>query len=119
MMAKKETAKKEAAKKAAKVIDQIKEPIKKAGKVIKETSAAAAKSSAEINVKVIDHAESNAREAFAAMRAAATAGSVQNLVKIQSDFVKEQGRRSLDQAKEVGELIARFGREAMNTVRGK
>ncbi len=114
MMAKKETAKK-----AAKVLDQIKEPIKKAGKAIKDTTAAAAKNSAEINVKVIDHAESNAREAFAAMRAAASAGSVQNLVKIQTDFVKEQGKRSLDQAKEVGELIARFGREAMDTMRGK
>ena len=112
-------AKKESAKKAAKVLDSIKEPIKKAGKVIKETSATAVKNSAQINVKVIDHAESNAREAFAAMRAAATAGSVQNLVKIQSDFVKEQGKRSLEQAKEVGKLIARFGREAMDMVRGK
>jgi hypothetical protein len=117
MMAKKTEAKAET-KKGAKIIEQITEPVKKAGKAIKDSTAAVAKNSAEINVKVIDHAETNAREAFAAMRAAAGADSVKTLVKIQSDFVRGQSKRSVDQAKEVGELIARFGREAMGAMRG-
>jgi hypothetical protein len=118
MMAKKNEAKDEG-KKSAKIIEQITEPMKKAGKAIKDGTAAAAKNSAEINVKVIDHAETNAREAFAAMRAAANADSVKSLVQIQSDFVKGQSKRSMEQAKEVGELIASFGREAMGAMRGK
>ncbi|MFM9853672.1 MAG: phasin family protein [Sphingomonadaceae bacterium] len=117
MMAKKSEAKDDA-KKGAKIIEQISEPVKKAGKAIKDGTAVAAKKSAEINVKVIDHAETNAREAFAAMRAAASADSVKTLVKIQTDFVKGQSKRSVDQAKEVGELIASFGREAMAGLRG-
>jgi hypothetical protein len=118
MMPKKNEAKSET-KKTAKIIEQITEPVKKAGKAIKDTGATVAAKSAEINVKVIDHAETNAREAFAAMRAAAGADSMKNLVQIQSDFVKGQSKRSMEQAKEVGELIARFGREAMGAMRGK
>ena len=112
-------AKKAEDKKSAKVLDQITEPMKKAGKAVKDTAAKVGANTAAVNVKVIDHAETNAREAFAAMRAAASVGTVKDLVKIQSDYVKDQSKRSMDQAKEVGELIASFGRSAMESMRGK
>ncbi len=53
------------------------------------------------------------REAFKALRTAATSGSVTDVLKAQTDYVKDQSARSLAQAKEIGELIANFGRNAV------
>ena len=72
-----------------------------------------------INAKVIDHAETNAKEAFATLRKVANAKSVQDVIKAQGDFVKEQSARSAAHVREVGELIASFGRQALETMRGK
>ena len=99
--------------KAAKVTEKAAETVKKAGKSIKEATTKAAGNAAALNNKVIDHAEENTRAAFAAMRSAASVKSVSELAKIQTDFVKEQGARSMTQVKEVGDLIAQFGRDAM------
>lgn len=68
---------------------------------------------------MIDHAEANTREAFAAMRQAAQAKSVTDVLKIQGDYIREQGGRSMTQAREIGEVIASFGREAMAPLTGK
>lgn len=67
-----------------------------------------------LNAKVLDHAEENVREAFAALRNAAGASSITDVLKAQGDYVKEQGARSMSQAKEIGELIASFGRNALS-----
>ena len=83
------------------------------------SATAAATNAVALNNKVIDHAEENARAAFVAMRSAASVKSVKDLAKLQSDYVKEQGARSLAQVKEVGELIARFGKDAAAAIRPK
>lgn len=87
--------------------------VKKAGKSIKEATTKAAANAAALNGKVIDHAEENTRAAFAAMRTAASVKSVQELAKIQAEFVKEQSARSMTHVREVGDMIAQFGRDTM------
>lgn len=115
-MAKKPGAK---PKKAKTTAEKVAEPIQKAGKVIRESAAHAMANTAAINSKVIDHAETNAKEAFAALRKVASAKSVQDVIKAQGAFVKEQSARSTAHVREVGELIASFGRQALETMRGK
>ena len=99
--------------KGEKLTEKAGETIKKAGKSLKDSTTKAASNAAALNSRVIDHAEENTRAAFTALRSAATVKSVQDLAKIQSDYVKEQGARSMTQVKEVGDLIAQFGRDAM------
>ncbi len=105
--------------KAAKMTEKATETVKKAGKSIKDATSKAASNASALNGKVIDHAEENTRAAFAAMRSAASVKSVRELAKIQTDYVKEQGARSMTQAREVGELIAQFGKDAMAMWRPK
>ena len=42
-----------------------------------------------------------------------------DLAKIQADFVKEQGARSMTHVREVGDMIAQFGRDTMAAWRPK
>lgn len=93
--------------------------LKAAGEAVKEGATKAAENSAALSMKVIDHAEENTRQAFAALRAAAKAGGITDLMKVQSDYVRDQGTRSMAQVREIGEMIASFGREAMSGLSGK
>ncbi|HYZ47648.1 MAG TPA: phasin family protein [Sphingomonas sp.] len=93
--------------------------MKAAGEAVKERATKAAENTAALSVKVIDHAEENTRQAFAALRAAAQAGGLSELMKVQSEYVRDQGTRSMAQVREIGELIAQFGREAMSGLSGK
>ena len=102
-----------------KITDKISEPVKKAGMAIRESAERAVKRTASINSKVLDHAEANTKEAFAAMHAAAEAKSATDIIKIQTKFVRDQSERSAAQVKEIGEIIAKFGRDAIGHLRGK
>jgi hypothetical protein len=93
--------------------------MKAAGDAVREGATKAAENSAALSMKVIDHAEENTRSAFAALRAAAKASGVTELMQVQSEYVREQGTRSLNQVREIGEMIAQFGRDAMSGVTGK
>jgi hypothetical protein len=99
--------------------EKIVEPLMAAGEAIKGAGQKAAENSAAISMAVIDHAEANTREAFAALRAAAKASSVAEVLQTQGDFVREQGNRSMAQAREIGEMIAKFGKDAVSSVTGK
>ena len=103
----------------AKFAERATESVKKAGKGIKEATSKAAANAATLNGKVIDHAEENTRAAFIALRTAASVKSVSDLARIQAEYVKEQSARSATQAREVGELIAQFGKDAMAAWRPK
>jgi hypothetical protein len=89
-----------------------------AGDAVKEGATKVAENSAALSIKVIDHAEENTRQAFAALRAAAAANGVTDIMKVQADYVRDQGGRNLAQVREIGEMIARFGREAMSPFTG-
>ncbi|RJF94000.1 phasin family protein [Sphingomonas cavernae] len=79
-----------------------------------EAGKKAAENSGAISLKMIDHAETNTREAFAAMRAAAKASSLAEVLRIQGDFIRDQGVRSMTLAREVGEMIVQFGKESLD-----
>jgi hypothetical protein len=80
---------------------------------LKAAGGKAAETSQALNGKILDQAETNVREAFAALRAAAGAGSMGDVLKVQGDYVREQSARNMEQAKEIGEMIASFGRNAI------
>ena len=93
------------AKSAADRVGGIGENIRKSGEKL-------AKQGNSVSMKVIEHAEANTREAFAAMRAAAGAKNPAEVAKIQGDYLRQQGARSMAHAREIGELIMQFGRDA-------
>ena len=53
------------------------------------------------------------------MRAAAKSKDVSEVLKVQGEYLREQGARSLSQAREVGEMIAQFGRDAIAPLTGR
>ena len=99
--------------------EKMSEPVKKAGEAIRDAGSKMTESSSTVGLKMLDQAETNTREAFQAMRAAASAKDLSEVMKIQGDFIREQGSRSMGQAREIGELIMQFGRDAVGTVRGE
>lgn len=85
---------------------------------LRDAGKAVAENSGAVGLKMIDQAEENAKSAFSAMRNAAQATDVGEVMKIQGDFLRQQGERSMNQAREIGELIAEFGRDAVSSMRG-
>lgn len=99
--------------------ERIVDPAKKAGEAIRESGSKIAEGGATVGMKMIDQAEENARQAFAAMRAAAQAKDLTEVMKVQGDYIREQGSRSMNQAREIGELIVQFGKNAVAPLSGK
>ena len=85
----------------------------------RETITNAASQGSSFGLKMIEHAEQNAREAFNAMRAAAKSKDVSEVLRVQGEYLREQGGRSLAQAREVSEMIAQFGRDAIAPLTGR
>lgn len=98
--------------------EKVVDPAKRAGAAMKESGEKIAEGGATIGKAMIDQAEQNAREAFAAMREAASAKDLTQVMKIQGDYLREQGQRSMGQAREIGELIMKFGKDAVAPLRG-
>ncbi len=92
---------------------------KNAGEQMKAAGEALSDSGAQLGLKMLDQAETNTAEAFKAMRAAAQANDLAEVMRIQSEYLREQGSRSVSQAREIGELIADFGRNAMGRMSGR
>ena len=97
--------------------DKVVEPAQRAGEAMKASGQKIAEGGSTIGVKMIDQAEQNAREAFAAMRDAAAAKDLSDVMRIQGDYLREQSNRSMAQAREIGELIMQFGRDAVTPLR--
>lgn len=93
--------------------------MKAAGDAVRDGAAKAGENTVALHMKVIDHVEENTRSALAALRAAAKAGGVSELMQVQADYVRDQGTRSMAQVREIGDMIAQFGREAMSGLTGK
>ncbi len=99
--------------------EKVVDPAKRAGEAMKESGQKIAEGGSTIGMKMIDQAEQNAREAFAAMREAAKAKDLADVMKIQGDYLREQGSRGVAQAREIGELIVQFGRDAVAPLKPK
>ena len=98
--------------------EHVADPAQRAGEAMQESGRKIAETGSTIGAKMIDQAEQNAREAFAAMREAASAKDLSDVIKIQSAFMQSQGQRSMSQAREIGELIMQFGRDAVAPLKG-
>jgi len=98
--------------------DKVVDPARRAGEAMKASGQKMAEGGSTIGTRMIDQAETNAHEAFAAMRRAASAKDVSEVMKIQGDYLREQGTRSMAQAREIGELIMQFGRDAVQPLKG-
>jgi len=98
--------------------ERVVDPARRAGEAMKASGQRIAEGGSTIGTRMIDQAETNAHEAFAAMRRAAGAKDVSEVMKIQGDYLREQGQRSMAQAREIGELIMQFGRDAVQPIRG-
>ena len=97
--------------------ERVVEPAKRAGEAVRASGQKWAEGNSAVSLKMIDHAERNVHEAFAAMRNAAKAKDLSEVMKIQADFLREQSARSMEQARELGQMIADVGREAVTPLR--
>lgn len=99
--------------------EKIVDPAKKAGEAVKASSTKLAEGGATVGMKMLDQAEENTKQAFAAMRAAAQAKDLTEVMKVQGDYIREQGNRSMGQAREIGDLIVQFGKDVISPLSGK
>ncbi len=90
-----------------------------AGDRMKATGEAMADAGSQLGLKMLDQAETNTREAFQAMRSAAQANDLSEVMRIQTEFLREQSSRSVSHVREIGELIADFGRNAIGQMTGR
>jgi len=98
--------------------ERVVDPARRAGEAMRESGQKVAQGGSAIGTRMIDQAEANAHEAFAAMRRAAQANDLSEVMRIQGDYLRDQGARSMAQAREIGELIMQFGRDAVSPLRG-
>ncbi len=96
---------------------RVADTARRVGKSLQASSQTWVEGNAEIGLKMIDQAEQNVQQAFAAMRAAAKAKDIAEVMKIQAEFVRQQGERSAAQAKQIGELIVQVGRDSVAPLR--
>ncbi|MBR0551073.1 phasin family protein [Stakelama marina] len=95
------------------------DPATEASERMQAAGSSMMESGSQLGMKMLDQAEANTHAAFKAMRDAAQAGDVSEVMRIQSDYLREQGSRSVSQAREIGEMIASFGRNAVGQMTGK
>ncbi|MGE7206362.1 phasin family protein [Sphingomonas sp. NPDC019816] len=93
--------------------------MKGAGEAMQASGQKMAESGSAVTLKMLEQAETNTREAFSAMRQAASARDLSDVMRIQTDFIRDQGNRSMSQAREIGEMIVQFGRDAVGAARGQ
>lgn len=93
--------------------------VKAAGEKMRASGEKMAESGTQLGMKMLDQAEQNTREAFNAMRAAAKARDLSEVMHVQGEYLREQGNRSMAQAREIAEMIASFGRETIGKMTGR
>ena len=97
--------------------DHVIDPARRAGEAMRASGQKVADGSATIGLRIIEQAEQNSHQAFEAMREAASAKDLGEVMRIQGEYLRSQGQRSMDQAREIGELIMQFGRDAVTPLR--
>jgi len=96
-----------------KASEAIGERLRVAADTMKASTEKLAETGSQLSVRLLDQAEVNTREAFAAMRAVAQARDVAEMMRVQSDFFRDQGTRSMEQARELGEMVIGMGRDTV------
>jgi hypothetical protein len=98
---------------------RVAEGLRAAGERMRAAGGQVAGQGSELGLKMLDQAETNTREAFRMMRAAAQANDMTEVMRLQSEYMREQSNRAVSQAREIGELIASFGRAAIGQMTNK
>lgn len=111
--------KKDAGAKAKGPVEGMTERVQAAGAKMRAGGEKIAETGTQLGMKMLDQAEQNTREAFNAMREAAKARDLSEVMHVQGEYLREQGSRSMAQAREIGEMIANFGRDAIGKMTGK
>ena len=96
--------------------EAISDQMRSATERMQATGSAMADGSSQLGTRMLDQAEANTQEAFRAMRAAAQANDMSEVMRIQAEYLREQGSRSVSQAREIGEMIASFGRTTIGSM---
>lgn len=102
-----------------KITENMTEQMKAAGDTMRKSGERIAETGTELGMRLLDQAEANTREAFAAMRAAAHARDVAEVMRIQGDYMRDQSSRAIEQAREIGTLITTYGRETIERMTKK
>ncbi len=102
---------------AAALGERVADTAKRVGQSLQASGQTWVEGNAEIGLKIIDQTEQNVQQAFAAMRAAAKAKDISEVMKIQAEFIRQQGERSAAQAKQIGDMIVKVGRDSMTPLR--
>ena len=89
------------------VVDSAEQSMKQASNAFKEATQRAAHYNEAVTVRLIDFAESNLADACEALRSAARARDIGELMSINANFLRHQISRSLDQFRELAELVSR------------
>lgn len=98
--------------------DQMGDHARRTGEAMRASGEKATQQGAQLGLKLLEQAEQNTGQAFAAMRAAAQAKDVSEVMRIQTEFMRDQSARAMGQAREIGELIVQFGRDVVAPLRG-
>ncbi len=99
--------------------DTESKPDADAAESMRAAGSAMAEQGSQLGLTILSQAEANTQEAFRAMRAAAQASDLNEVMRIQSDYLRDQGARSMSQAREVSKMIAQFGRNAIGQMTGR
>ena len=67
--------------------------LKATGEKLRSAGERLGENTRAVNLRMLEQAEENAREAFRAMREAAQAGSLKDVAEIQARYLREQGKR--------------------------
>ncbi len=87
------------------VVDSAEQAMKQASDAFKEATERATHYNEAVTVRLIDFAESNLADSCEALRSAARARNISELVSINANFLRHQISRSLDQFRELSELV--------------
>ncbi len=87
------------------VADSAEQSMKQASNAFKEATDRATHYNEAVTARLIDFAESNLTDACEAIRSAARARNIGELMSINANFLRHQMSRSLDQFRELAELV--------------
>jgi hypothetical protein len=96
--------------------DQITQSMKAVTDALKAAGERVASNSQEVGLCAIRQAEANSRQLFEALRAMAATKSPREVTELYTRFVSDSAKTHADQLREMGELLARTGRDAWTPI---
>ncbi len=87
------------------IVGSAEDSMKQASNAFKEATERATHYNEAVTVRLIDFAQSNLTVACEALRSAARAQNISELMSINANFLSQQMSRSLDQFRELSELL--------------